>query len=177
MRSSLLFRNIRKHINGWTILSLIGAAVILLPILYVLSGLVLPANENWSKVKQYLLTDYILGSVQLVVFTGFFATLIGVLLAWLVVGYSFPLQRFFKWALVLPLAVPPYIAAYTYNTMTSYTGIIQATLRNKFDMTFTPGTIEVMSTRGAVFILTLFLFPYVFMITRTFLERAKCLVY
>lgn len=171
MRSSLLFRNIRKHINGWTILSLIGAAVILLPILYVLSGLVLPANENWSKVKQYLLTDYILGSVQLVVFTGFFATLIGVLLAWLVVGYSFPLQRFFKWALVLPLAVPPYIAAYTYNTMTSYTGIIQATLRNKFDMTLTPGTIEVMSTRGAVFILTLFLFPYVFMITRTFLEK------
>jgi iron(III) transport system permease protein len=157
--------------NGWLIISVIGAAAILLPILYVLSGLARPVNDNWITVKTYLLTDYVIGSVKLVLFTGFFATLMGLTLAWLVVGYTFPMRRFFRWALILPLAVPPYIAAYTYGTMTSYTGIIQATLRNRFDITLSPGTIEVMSTRGALFIMTMFLFPYVFMITRVFLER------
>ncbi|GIP34780.1 iron ABC transporter permease [Paenibacillus sp. J2TS4] len=171
MKIRILLRNIRRHTNGWLITSLIGAAVILLPIVYVLSGLIQPANENWNNVTQYLLKDYIIGSAKLVLFTGFFATLIGVVLAWLVVGYTFPLRRFFRWALMLPLAVPPYIAAFTYATMTSYTGTIQATLRNQFDINLAPGMIEIMSTRGAVFIMTLFLFPYVFMISRTFLEK------
>lgn len=164
-------RSIKQHSNGWMIITLIGAVGILLPILYVLSSLFSRPTNNWIHVKQYLLTDYIIGSTKLVVFTGVFATLIGVVLAWLVVGYSFPLQRFFRWALILPLAVPPYIAAYTYRTMTSYTGSIQAFLRNQWDVTLPPGTIEVRSLQGAIFILTMFLFPYVFMLARTFLEK------
>ncbi|WP_328589033.1 ABC transporter permease [Sutcliffiella halmapala] len=143
----------------------------MLPIFYVLSGLFSSPTENWANVKQFLLTDYVLGSAKLVLFTGFFAGSIGVVLAWLVVGYTFPLRNIYKWALALPLAIPPYIAAYTYSSMTGYTGIIQATLRNKFDIVLPPGTIEVMSDRGAIFVLTLFLFPYVFMLTRVFLER------
>lgn len=171
MRITLLPRSAGRHINGWTITSVIGAAAVLLPIVYVLAGLFRSPNENWDKVKQFLLTDYMLGSAKLVLFTGFFAALLGVSLAWLVAGYTFPLRSFYRWALVLPLAVPPYIAAYTYSSMTGYTGVIQATLRNRFDIALPPGTIEVMSDRGAVFVLTLFLFPYVFMITRVFLER------
>ncbi|MFC4597133.1 ABC transporter permease [Cohnella hongkongensis] len=168
---TLLPRSAGRHVNGWTMTSAVGAAVVLLPVLYVLSALFSPPNENWVKVKQFLLTDYMLGSAKLVFFTGFFAAFIGVALAWLVAGFTFPLRNFYKWALVLPLAVPPYIAAYTYSSMTGYTGIIQATLRNRFDIALAPGTIEIMSDRGAVFVLTLFLFPYVYMITRVFLER------
>ncbi|MFS0728049.1 ABC transporter permease [Paenibacillus sp. 1P07SE] len=165
------YRFIRKYTNVWVIASTIGAAVILLPILYVMSGLLRPVNDNWAAVKAYLLTDYVIGSAKLVLTTGGLATLIGVLLAWLVVGYTFPLRRFFRWALLLPLAVPPYIAAYTYGTMTSYTGIIQSTLRNQFDIRLPHGMIELSSTRGAVFTLTLFLYPYVFLLMRTYLER------
>lgn len=165
------FRALRNYTNGWVIASLIGAAAILLPILYVMSGLLRPVNENWSTVKAYLLTDYVIGSAQLVLLTVFFATFAGVLLAWLVVGYTFPLRRFFRWGLLLPLAVPPYIAAYTYGTMTSYTGIIQATLRNQFDIRLPHGMIELSSLRGTVFTLSVFLFPYVFLLMRTYLER------
>jgi len=161
----------RYRLNGWLIASLIGAAGILLPILYVMTGLFRTPNANWSTVKQYLLTDYILGSAKLVLTTGVLATLLGVVLAWLIAGYKFPMRTFFRWALLLPLAVPPYIAAYTYSTMTSYTGVIQATLRNEFNVKLQPGIIEVMSLRGAIFVLTLFLFPYVFMIVYSFLAR------
>jgi len=171
MNARALLRGIKQHTNGWTMVTLIGAVGILLPILYVLSSLLRSPTNNWMHVKRYLLTDYIIGSAKLVAFTGVFATLIGITLAWLVVGYSFPFKRFFRWALILPLAVPPYIAAYTYRTMTSYTGTVQATLRNVFDITLPPGMIEIRSLQGAIFILTLFLFPYVFMITSTFLEK------
>lgn len=171
MKLSILIRTLRQHMNGWLAASLIGAACILLPIFYVLSGLFRPANENWGNVKQYLIADYAAGSLKLVLGTGLSATLLGVALAWLVVGYRFPFSRFFKWAMVLPLAVPPYIAAYTYSTMTSYTGTVQASLRNGFGIAVPPGLIEVMSARGAIFILTICLFPYVFMIMRSYLER------
>lgn len=171
MKMSLLPRSAGRHINGWTMTSVVGAAVVLLPIFYVLSGLFRSPNENWANVKQFLLTDYVLGSVKMVILTGFLTGIIGVVLAWLIVGYTFPLRNLYKWALVLPLAIPPYIAAYTYSSMTGYTGIIQAALRNQFEIVLPPGTIEIMSDSGAVFVLTLFLFPYVFMLTRVFLER------
>lgn len=164
-------RTARRFASGWTIASLIGAAAMLLPLLNVLSTLFKPATDNWQTVKTYLLTNYMLETGLLVLFTGVLAVLIGVVLAWLVTGYAFPLSRFFRWAFILPLAIPPYVAAYTYGAMTSYTGIIQSTLRNEFNWKLPPGTIELTSMRGAVFILTLFLFPYVFMITRAYLER------
>ncbi|MFJ7665057.1 ABC transporter permease [Lysinibacillus sp. NPDC097162] len=170
MKQTLLPKYIWRRINVWTITSILGAAMVLLSILYVLTGLFRPANENWDNILQFLLADYILGSLKLVLITSFFATLIAVVLAWLVVGYTFPLRNFYKWAFILPLAVPPYIAAYTYSYMTGYTGVIQAMLRNKFGIELPPGSIEVMSERGAIFILTLFLFPYIFIITRVFLQ-------
>ncbi len=171
LRMSAFKRNVGRYANGWLAVSLIAAALILLPILYVLFSLFRQPSDNWAQVKQYMLVDYATGSAMLVGFTAVFAAVIGAGLAWLVTGYRFPLQRFFRWALILPLAIPPYIAAFTYRTMTSYTGVIQATLRNHFGIAVPPGTIEVMSERGAVFILTMCLFPYVFLITRTFLER------
>jgi len=167
----LMFYRLRRHINGWLIGSIIGAAGILLPILYVMSALFQKPNANWQTIKQYMLSDYIIGTIKLVVTTSFLATVIGVIAAWLVAGYRFPLRSLFRWALLLPLAIPPYIAAYTYSGMTSYTGVIQATLRNQFHLQLPYGWIEVMSLRGAIFVLTLCLFPYVFMITYSFLAR------
>ncbi len=166
-----VFRTIKSHLNGWLWMTMLGAAVILLPILYVLSTLFHSPTDNWSRVKQYLFVDYALGSLELVVYAGFTATALGVTLAWLVGRYSFPLRNFYRWALILPLALPPYIAAYTYRTMTGYTGFIQSTLRNEFSVSVPPRVFEVVSLRGAVFILVLTLFPYVYMPTRNYLER------
>lgn len=156
--------------NGWLSASLLGAAIILLPILAIFLSLLQEPTENWAHIKQYLLKDYVLQSVWLLLFTGFFTMLIGVALAWLIAAYDFPMKSFFRWALVLPLAVPPYIAAYTYSNMLSYTGAVQIALRS-LDITLPQALFDVMSMRGAIFIFTMFLFPYVFMITRSYLER------
>lgn len=166
-----MIRALKRHTNGWMIVSVLGAAVILLPLFSIIVSLFHTPNENWQHIKQFLLKDYLLHSLWLVVVTGCSTVALGVTLAWLVAAYDFPLRRFFSWALLLPLAIPPYIAAYTYTTMFSYTGIVQKTLRSLFDYTPNPKWFGIMSMRGAIFIFTLFLFPYVYMITKSFLER------
>ncbi|MFZ5826669.1 MAG: ABC transporter permease [Bacillota bacterium] len=171
MDRATALRALRKHTNSWLVLSLLGAAVVLLPLFPIILSLLKPPNENWQQIREYLLADYLLNTLVLVGLTGLFTTALGVSLAWLVAAYDFPLRSFFRWALLLPLAMPPYIAAYTYSTMFSYTGIVQKTLRMTFDITPNPKWFGIMSMRGAVFILTLFLFPYVYMIARSFFER------
>jgi iron(III) transport system permease protein len=170
MAVAKVVREIKRHTNGWLVLSLVGAVVILLPLLPILASLFGPPNENWPHIQAYLLKDYLLESLWLVLLTGGLTALLGVSLAWLIAAYDFPMKRFFRWALMLPLAVPPYVAAYTYSTMFSYTGVVQNTLRS-FGLTPDAKTFGVMSLRGAVFVFTLFLFPYVYMVTRSFLER------
>lgn len=170
MHPATLLRNLRRHTNGWLVASLLGAAVVLLPILTILISLFQSPNENWTHIKQYLLRDYVLQSVWLLLFTGLLTMLIGVTLAWLVAAYDFPMKKFFRWALALPLAIPPYIAAYTYSTMLSYTGFVQKALRDQ-GLVLPQELFDVMSLRGAVFIFTMFLYPYVYMITRSYLER------
>ncbi len=171
MHFSFLRKNIRRHTNGWLLTSLLGAVVILLPIFSIFISLFQAPNENWQHIKQYLLLDYVLQSIWLVLFTGLFTVLIGVSLAWLISAYDFPMKRFFRVALVLPLAIPPYIAAYTYSTMVSYTGIVQKTIRNVWDITPNPKWFDIMSMQGTVFIFTMFLFPYVYIMTKSFLDR------
>ncbi|NEU29231.1 iron ABC transporter permease [bacterium LRH843] len=166
----LVKRFIQKELNGWWIISIIGAAVILLPILFVFFSLFQEPNENWFQIRQYLLKTYVGNTIILVALTGLFTSFLGVTLAWLVAAYDFPFKRFFRWGLLLPLAIPPYIAAYTYRTMLSYTGVIQTTFRNKFDYQINPEWLSVSSLRGAIFIFTLFLFPYVYIMTKAFLE-------
>ena len=103
-------------------------------------------------------------------FTSIFTIIIGFSLAWLISVYDFPLKKFFKWALILPMPIPPNIAAYTYSGMLSYTGIIQTTLRNR-EVTLDQKWFKIMSIEGAIFIFTLFLLPYVYIITKSFLQN------
>ncbi|OAT84940.1 iron ABC transporter [Bacillus sp. MKU004] len=161
----------RKDFNGWWLVSLIGAAIILLPILFIFFSIFQEPNENWYQIKEYLLKNYAANSIILVLLTGLFTAVLGVSLAWIVAAYDFPMRRFFSWGLLLPLAIPPYIAAYTYRTMLSYTGVVQVTLRNQFDYQIDPEWLAISSLRGAVFIFTIFLFPYVYIMCRAFLEN------
>ncbi len=170
MKAELVKRNIKKEFNGWWMISLVGAVVILLPILFIFSSIFQEPNENWLQIQAYLLKNYVLNTFTLVVLTGILTAFLGVTLAWLTAAYDFPLKRFFRWGLILPLSIPTYIATYTYRTMLGYTGVVQATLRNHFDYQINPEWLTVSGIPGAVFIFTLFLYPYVFMITRAFLE-------
>lgn len=171
MLQSHLQRDFKRKLNGWTIWSGVGTLAVLLPSLYILFGLTRKPNENWEHIRTYMLTDYAVQSLWLVIGTVTFTVMIGVTLAWLVAAHDFPLRRFFAWAFVLPLAIPPYIGAYTYGSMLSYTGSIQSFMRNQLGWTVDQAYFDIMSMKGAIFIFTMFLFPYVYLITKSFLEK------
>lgn len=164
-------RFLKNKLNGWSILSVIFIVLILSPNIDIMVHMFSEPNENWIHIKTYLLKDYVINSIILLVMTGVFCTLAGTIMAWLISAYDFPLRNFFKWALILPLAIPPYIAAYTYNGILNYTGVVQTFLRNDLGVQVSPKYFDIMSIYGAVFIFTIVLFPYVYMITRAFLEK------
>ena len=60
---------------------------------------------------------------------GILTSCAGLVAAWLVSHYEFPGRRFFEWALILPLAVPTYLAAYAYVEFLGFTGPPQQLVR------------------------------------------------
>ncbi|GAA0334978.1 iron ABC transporter permease [Bacillus carboniphilus] len=163
--------HVKKQVNIWAILSFAIIGLILLPNLIVGVEFFTKGNDNWQHIKEYLLFDIVSNTVILLVFTGVFTTVIGSSLAWLITAYTFPLRNFLKWALFLPLAIPPFIGAYTYQGIFNYTGIVQSTLRNVFDIQVNPKYINLATMEGTIFIFTMFLFPYIYVITKGFLEN------
>ncbi len=95
---------------------------------------------------------------------------VGLISAWLVTHYEFPLRRLFDWALVLPLAVPTYLAAYSYVEFLGFTGPVQSALRPLIgaetlrDYWFP----DIRSNWGAVIVLSSVLYPYVYVACRAF---------
>lgn len=152
-------------------LSAFFAVLILLPNVDLFANLFTQPNENWYHIKTYLLRDYITNTLVIIGFTGVFTVLAGSGLAWLISAYDFPGRHIFRWALILPLAIPPYIGAYTYNGILNYTGVVQRFFRNVFDVQVNPKWFDIMNLEGAVFIFTVFLFPYVYTVTRAYLAN------
>ncbi|WP_270167656.1 ABC transporter permease [Paenibacillus sp. SYP-B4298] len=169
--AQLVWRTMQRQLNGWTIATVAGALAALAPSAYILLGLLAEPTENWPHIRDYVLLDASLQSLWMVLGAGSCAVALGVTLAWLVAVYDFPLRRFCHFVFVLPLALPPYIAAYTYGSMLSYTGSVQAFLRNQLGITPNPAYFDIMSLKGAIFIFTICLFPYVYLLVKTMLER------
>ena len=113
MKAELIKRNIKKEFNGWWMISLVGAVVILLPILFIFSSIFQEPNENWFHIRQYLLKNYVANTLILVVLTGIFTAFLGVTLAWLIAAYDFPLKRFFRWGLIVT-TIDPNFYCYLY---------------------------------------------------------------
>lgn len=166
-----LIQQVKQQLNIWSILSFLFILFILIPNLLIGIQLFTEPNENWQHIKDYLLNNYIYNTVVLISFTGIATTIIGTSLAWIITIYNFPLRNFLRWGLILPLAIPSYIGAYTYHGILNYTGVIQTTLRNSFGISVNQHYFDIMTIQGAVFIFTIFLFPYVYTITKSFLEN------
>ena len=109
-------------------------------------------------------------TATLMAWVGLATGVLGLVSAWLVTHFDFPGRRIFEWALVLPLAVPTYLAAYTYVEFLDFTGPIQQAVRAIFGGT----TIndywfpQIKSPSGAAFVLSMVLYPYVYASCRAF---------
>lgn len=153
---------------------LVGAAIAL-PVVMVLTQVFAEGTgQIWRHLATTVLPDYVVSTLFLCVGVGVGTASLGVGAAWLVTRYDFALRSVLEWALVLPLAVPGYVMAYTYTDLLQFVGPVQTALRDAFGWTRADYWFpDVRSLGGAVLLFSLVLYPYVYMLARTaFLERA-----
>jgi iron(III) transport system permease protein len=156
----------------WTIGALLCVSLLSLPLLVIAVGVFMPSSETWSHVVSTVLSDYIMNSARLVLGAGALALVIGVSTAWLVTAFEFPGRGFFEWALILPLAVPAYIAAYTYAGMFDVTGPVQLFVRSVVPSLADEFLyLNVMNIGVITLIFGFVLYPYVYLVTRASFAR------
>jgi iron(III) transport system permease protein len=148
------------------------------PVLTVFSSVFNSSDGVWQHLVDTLLWSYIFQSLQLMLGVGFMVLVLGVAPAWLVTMTRFPGSRWLEWALVLPLAMPAYIIAYTYTGMLDVAGPVQGFIRDTFDLRFGDYWFpQIRSTGGAITMLALVLYPYVYLLSRmAFLEQSVCVL-
>ena len=162
----------------WVVLTILVAGVLLLPVIVVAASVFLSSGDVWQHLYATVLGEYIANSLLLVAGVGCLALPLGVIPAWLVTLYRFPCSRQLEWALLLPLAMPAYIIAYTYTGLLDVAGPLQSWLREAFawhygDYWFP----DIRSLPGAVLMLSLVLYPYIYLLARAaFLEQSACVV-
>jgi len=151
------------------------AFLVALPVLAVCVNLFSGGTgETWRHLAATVLSEYVANSIWLCLGVGIGVASMGTGAAWLVALNDFPGRRAAEWALLLPMAMPAYVLAYTYTDFLQFVGPVQTGLRESFgwqkgDYWFP----EVRSLGGAIVLFSCVLYPYVYLLARTaFLERA-----
>ncbi len=160
--------------NRWIFASILILGLVLTPIFTIFIKLFDKPGEHWDYIVSTLLTDYFYNTIILVLGVALLTFIIGVGCAWLVSTYEFPGRKYFEWLLILPLAFPSYILAYSYVGVFEYTGPINSFFRNSLNINFNGPILDIMNLPGAVFIMSISLFPYVYVLSRTsFLKQSR----
>ena len=145
--------------SGWTVVGVAVAALVAGPLVLLPASFIGEADAL-RQVGASLLPEALRASLVLALGVGVGTLALGGTLAALVSFYDFPGRRWLDWALVLPLAMPAYVLVFV--LLGQYDGLLGDVLP------------EVRSTGGAIAVLTLVLYPYVYVLGRSaFLDQSR----
>ncbi|MEO1084331.1 MAG: iron ABC transporter permease, partial [Acidobacteriota bacterium] len=170
---------IRRFAPAPATLVVAGVTVLVMtPVVAVLARLGAPSGGLWTHLASTVLPRYLANTLWLALGVSLLTVAMGVGTAWLVTLCRFPGQQTLRWALLLPLAIPAYLSAYAYTDLLQFAGPVQTWLRATFEWTAQDYVFpQVRSLPGAAVILSLALYPYVFLAARTaFLEQSVCVL-
>lgn len=163
---------------AWTLFAAGLALLIAAPLLAVLVNLTQPTSGVFSHLAATVLPEMLFNTVILMLGVGLGSAVIGVGCAWAVTMLDFPGRDSLSWLLFLPLAIPSYVSAFVFGELLQFAGPVQSLLRQSFgwsrgDYWFP----DVMSLGGAVALLTLAFYPYVYMLARAaFQDQSICVL-
>ncbi len=163
-----------RRAGALPLLATLIAVLLAVPVVVVLANVFAPGQGAWAHLAATVLPEYIANTLCLLAGVSVMVIFGGVSAAWLVTTCRFPGQRMFEWTLILPLAVPAYIMAYAYTDLLQFTGPVQTWLRavtgwHAREYWFP----EIRSVGGAIVMLGLVLYPYVYLVVRAaFLEQS-----
>lgn len=159
----------------WKLLPFAVAIIFIAPIIIVFSSLFGTYSDTWNHLIEFVLVDYVSTSIFLVIGVSIGVLTIGVFTAYAVTNYNFFGKKFFEWALILPLAIPPYILAYTFTGLFDANGDANVFVRLLFNLennfVLFP---SVRNITGAIIVFSFTLYPYVYLVTRSaFLNQSS----
>ncbi len=167
-----------RKVNFWFLSSLLISIIVAIPIITVFSSFFEDTSNYYQILKDTFLFEYIVNSFTLLICVLVLTFIFGTSTAYLVSFYKFPLSNFFKWALILSFAVPPYIYAYSLTAFFENYGTFYSILKNLFG----PGNYNQYIPKfdglfGAVLSLSFSLFAYVYILARaSFLYQSQNLI-
>jgi iron(III) transport system permease protein len=141
---------------------------IVLPSVFIFIRLFHPVTESWLHIKEYVLADYIRNSLILVTGVGVITGIFGTFFAWSLSKYKWRFELLLESILFLPMAIPPYIAGYVYGGIFTSFGTLDRIL---VQTGLEPIRVDILSKGGAIFVFSLFLMPYVILITKAFFDK------
>ncbi|CAI50593.1 ABC-type transport system permease protein [Natronomonas pharaonis DSM 2160] len=155
--------SIKERIDPWMVglalLSAILAALVVSPMLWLVwQATTVELGRAYDLMFSLRTAEITLNSIVLMVSVTGFSILLGVPLAVLTVRTDLPYPRFWTVVAALPLVIPSYIGAIAFVSMFGSGGEIDSL----FGMTIP----RIDGLWGAVFIITLYTYPYVFLTTR-----------
>jgi iron(III) transport system permease protein len=154
-------------VNFWYFGSLIVSLTVIIPILTVFSSFFENTTNYFEILKNTFLLEYIFNSLLLLIGVLFLTFIMGVGCAYLVSFYNFPGVNFFKWALILSFAVPPYIYAYSLTAFFENYGTAFSILKSVFgDGDYNKSIPKFDGMLGAILSVSFSLFGYVYILTR-----------
>ena len=154
--------------DGYLALAFLLAALVAMPFAALVWLAASGTSSNWTHLATTILPEASRVTLQLMLGVAILTGTFGVVTAWLVASFDFPGRRLFSWALVLPLAVPTYIAAYCFVEFLHFAGPVQSAIRAIFGLQSSRDYWfpDVRSLWGAILILSSVLYPYVYLTVR-----------
>ena len=164
--------------NSWYLSSFLISFFVLIPIITVFTSFFESTSNYYEILKNTFLIEYIFNSVSLLISVLIFTFLLGTATAYLVSFYKFPGSNFFKWALILSFAVPPYIYAYSLTAFFENYGTAFTILKSLFgDANYNKSIPKFDGMFGAIISISFSLFAYVYILVRaSFLYQSQNLI-
>lgn len=154
---------------------LLATLILCAPLAVIVTSVVPPYADIWPHLLDTVIPDYIVNSLILALGVGVGTFVLGASTAWLTAMCQFRGSDTMVWALLLPMAMPAYIIAYTYTGMLDFAGPVQSLLRASFAWRYGDYWFpEIRSLGGAICMLSLVLYPYVYLLVRaSLLEQSR----
>jgi iron(III) transport system permease protein len=167
-----------KNFNIWFLSSFLVSIFVSIPILTVFTSFFENTSNYYEILKDTFLIEYISNSLILLISVLILTFFLGTGSAYLVSFYEFPLSNFFKWALILSFAVPPYIYAYSLTAFFENYGTAFTILKSLFgDANYNKDIPKFDGMLGAILSISFSLFSYVYILARaSFLYQSQNLI-
>ena len=166
------------RINTWFISSFLISIVVVIPILTVFSSFFEDTSNYFVILRETFFLEYLFNSLFLLFGVLFLTFFLGVASAYIVSFYEFPGSNFFKWALILSFAVPPYIYAYSLFAFFENYGTAFTILKFLFgDGNYNQNIPKFSGMFGLILSISFSLFAYVYILARSsFLYQSQNLI-